>query len=49
MMGRYSPLDTLNLAGAGSADRNTVHGGGNVTRNVNTIRHRMNLNHDVRR
>ena len=49
MMGRYSPMDTLSLAGASSADRNTVHGGGDVTRNVHTIRHGMNLNDDVRR
>ena len=37
MMGRYSPMDTLSLAGASSADRNTVYGGGNVTCNVHTI------------
>lgn len=49
MMHHDSPMDTLNFAVASSAIKHTIHGDGNITDDVDTIRNLMNMNYDIRR
>lgn len=39
-------MDTLNFA---VASKHTIHGNGNTTDDMNTIRNLMNMNYDIRR
>ena len=49
MINDYSPMDMLNFAVASSAIKHTIHGDGNITDDVETIRNLMNISYDIRR
>ena len=49
MMNRYKPMDMVNFAVASSVIKHTLHGDGNITDDVDSIRNLMNMNYDIRR
>ena len=49
MINEYSPMDMLNFAVASSAIKHTIHGDGNITDDVETIRNLMNISYDIQR
>ena len=49
MMTASSPMDILNFAVASSAIKHTIHGDGNITDDVATIRNLMNVSYDIKR
>ena len=48
-MKRYSPMDMVNFAVASSVIKHTIHGDGNITDDVDSIRNLMNMNYDIKR
>jgi 2-dehydro-3-deoxygluconokinase len=49
MMHNYKPMDMVNFAVASSVIKHTIHGDGNITDDVNSIRNLMNMNFDIKR
>ena len=49
MMNGYCPMDMLNFAVASSVIKHTIHGDGNITDDVESIRNLMNMNYDIKR
>ena len=49
MMKGYEPLDMVNFAVASSAIKHTIHGDGNITDDVDTIRSLMDMSFDIKR
>lgn len=49
MMNGYCPTDMLNFAVASSVIKHTIHGDGNITDDVESIRNLMNMNYDIKR
>ncbi|WP_251391442.1 sugar kinase [Mediterraneibacter agrestimuris] len=49
MMNDYKPIDMVNFAVASSVIKHTIHGDGNITDDVTTIRNLMNMNYDIKR
>ncbi len=49
MMHNYKPMDMVNFAVASSAIKHTIHGDGNITDDVESIRNLMNMNYDIKR
>lgn len=45
----YKPMDMINFAVASSVIKHTIHGDGNITDDVGSIRDLMNMNYDIRR
>ena len=45
----YKPVDMINFAVASSAIKHTIHGDGNITDDVESIRNLMNMNYDIKR
>ena len=48
-MNGYKPMDMINFAVASSVIKHTIHGDGNITDDVDSIRNLMNMNYDIRR
>ena len=48
-MNGYKPMDMINFAVASSVIRHTIHGDGNITDDVDSIRNLMNMNYDIKR
>lgn len=48
-MNGYKPMDMINFAVASSAIKHTIHGDGNITDDVDSIRNLMNMNYDIKR
>lgn len=49
MMHGYRPMDMVNFAVASSVIKHTIHGDGNITDDVSSIRNLMNMNYDIKR
>ena len=49
MMNNFKPIDMINFAVASSAIKHTIHGDGNITDDVQSIRNLMNMNYDIKR
>ena len=49
MMCGYRPMDIVNFAVASSVIKHTIHGDGNITDDVESIRNLMNMNCDIKR
>ena len=49
MMKGYEPLDMVNFAVDSSAIKHTIHGDGNITDDVDTIRSLMDMSFDIKR
>ena len=49
MMNGYKPMDMINFAVASSVIKHTIHGDGNITDDVESIRSLMNMNYDIKR
>ena len=49
MMNHYKPMDMINFAVASSVIKHTIHGDGNITDDVESIRNLMNMNYDIKR
>ena len=49
MMNDYKPMDMVNFAVASSVIKHTIHGDGNITDDVQSIRNLMNMNYDIKR
>ncbi len=49
MMHHYKPMDMVNFAVASSVIKHTIHGDGNITDDVDSIRNLMNMNYDIKR
>ena len=49
MMHHYEPMDMINFAVASSVIKHTIHGDGNITDDVESIRNLMNMNYDIKR
>ncbi len=49
MMNNFKPIDMLNFAVASSVIKHTIHGDGNITDDVQSIRNLMNMNYDIKR
>ncbi len=49
MMNDYKPMDMVNFAVASSAIKHTIHGDGNITDDVQSIKNLMNMNYDIKR
>ena len=49
MMNGYKPMDMVNFAVASSVIKHTIHGDGNITDDVESIRSLMNMNYDIKR
>jgi len=49
MMHGYRPMDMVNFAVASSVIKHTIHGDGNITDDVVSIRNLMNMNYDIKR
>ncbi len=45
----YKPMDMVNFAVASSVIKHTIHGDGNITDDVESIRNLMNMNYDIKR
>ena len=48
-MNGYKPMDMINFAVASSVIKHTIHGDGNITDDVDSIRNLMNMNYDIKR
>lgn len=48
-MNGYQPMDMINFAVASSVIKHTIHGDGNITDDVDSIRNLVNMNYDIRR
>lgn len=48
-MNDYKPMDIVNFAVASSVIKHTIHGDGNITDDVDSIRNLMNMNYDIKR
>ena len=48
-MNGYKPMDMINFAVASSVLKHTIHGDGNITDDVDSIRNLMNMNYDIKR
>lgn len=48
-MNHYKPMDMVNFAVASSVIKHTIHGDGNITDDVDSIRNLMNMNYDIKR
>ena len=49
MMHEYKPMDMINFAVASSVIKHTIHGDGNITDDIESIRSLMNMNYDIKR
>ncbi len=49
MMMGYKPMDMVNFAVASSVIKHTIHGDGNITDDVDSIKNLMNMNYDIKR
>ncbi|MDE7231136.1 MAG: sugar kinase [Oscillospiraceae bacterium] len=49
MMNNFKPIDMINFAVASSVIKHTIHGDGNITDDVQSIRNLMNMNYDIKR
>ena len=49
MLHGYKPMDMVNFAVASSVIKHTIHGDGNITDDVRSIRNLMNMNFDIKR
>ena len=49
MMHDYKPMDMINFAVASSVIKHTIHGDGNITDDIESIRSLMNMNYDIKR
>ncbi len=49
MMNDFKPMDMANFAVASSAIKHTIHGDGNITDDVQSIKNLMNMNYDIKR
>lgn len=49
MMNDFKPMDMINFAVASSVIKHTIHGDGNITDDVQSIRNLMNMNYDIKR
>ena len=49
MMNNYKPMDMVNFAVASSVIKHTIHGDGNITDDVQSIRSLMTMNYDIKR
>lgn len=49
MMNGFKSMDMLNFAVASSVIKHTIHGDGNITDDVQSIRNLMNMNYDIKR
>lgn len=49
MMNGFKPMDMLNFAVASSVIKHTIHGDGNITDDVQSIRNLMDMNYDIKR
>lgn len=49
MMNRYKPMDMVNFAVASSVIKHTIHGDGNITDDVQSIRNLMDMSYDIKR
>ena len=49
MMHRYKPMDMVNFAVASSVIKHTIHGDGNITDDVQSIRNLMDMSYDIKR
>ncbi|MCI9423879.1 MAG: sugar kinase [Dorea sp.] len=49
IMNHYEPLDMANFAVASSVIKHTIHGDGNITDDVESIRNLVNMNYDIKR
>ena len=49
MMKGFKPMDMVNFAVASSVIKHTIHGDGNITDDVDSIRNLMNMNYDIKR
>ena len=49
MMHEYKPMDMVNFAVASSVIKHTIHGDGNITDDVESIRSLRNTNYDIKR
>ena len=48
-MNGYKPMDMINFAVASSVIKHAIHGDGNITDDVDSIRNLMNMNYDIKR
>ena len=48
-MHNYKAIDMVNFAVAASVIKHTIHGDGNITDDVDSIRNLMNMNYDIKR
>lgn len=48
-MHEYEPMDMVNFAVASSVIKHTIHGDGNITDDVESIRNLMDMNYDIKR
>ena len=48
-MNGYKPMDMINFVVASSVIKHTIHGDGNITDDVDSIRNLMNMNYDIKR
>lgn len=49
MFHNYKPMDMINFAVASSVMKHTIHGDANITDDVESIRHLMHQNYDIKR
>ena len=49
MMEGFKPMDMVNFAVASSVIKHTIHGDGNITDDVESIKNLMNMNYDIKR
>ena len=49
IMKGYKPMEMINFAVASSVIKHTIHGDGNITDDVESIRNLMNMNYDIKR
>lgn len=49
MMNDFKAMNMINFAVASSAIKHTIHGDGNITDDVQSIRDLMNMNYDIKR
>lgn len=49
MMNGFKSMDMVNFAVASSVIKHTIHGDGNITDDVQSIRNLMNMNYDIKR
>lgn len=49
MINGFKSMDMINFAVASSVIKHTIHGDGNITDDVQSIRNLMNMNYDIKR